>query len=211
TTHTYVRDVLGRMTSDQVAVTSGQVDPSIQRLDTAYDTGGRPYLFTSYADTAGQMPKNQVQRSYNGLSQLTNEYQAHSGLGTTSTTAQVQYSYDVMASGNESRLVTMTYPTTSRVLTYNYNGTTLDNSISRVTSLSDSSGTLESESYLGLANVVTRSHPLQPNTRLDLTYVQPGGSADGGDQYVGLDRFGRIVDQHWLFATSTTSTDTDAS
>ena len=27
-----------------------------------------------------------------------------------------------------------------------------------------------------------------------MTYIAPG---DGGDKYVGLDRFGRVVDQRW--------------
>jgi hypothetical protein len=37
-----------------------------------------------------------------------------------------------------------------------------------------------------------------------LTYIQqasgnpPNPPADGGDQYVGLDRFGRVVDQRWM-------------
>jgi RHS Repeat. len=44
---------------------------------------------------------------------------------------------------------------------------------------------------------VPRKHP-QPG--VDLTYVKRAGEANGdaGDPYVGLDRFGRIVDQRWL-------------
>src|SRR5262249_34181395 len=82
-----------------------------------------------------------------------------------------------------------------KVLNYNYNSG-LDDSISRLTWLSDTSGTLESYSYLGLDTVVKRAHPL-PTNGLDLTYITPGGSGDAGDQYTGLDRFGRIVDQKW--------------
>lgn len=56
--------------------------------------------------------------------------------------------------------------------------------------------TLESYSYLGLGTVVVRSHP-QPG--VDLSYVKLIGESvgDAGDQYTGLDRFGRIVDQRW--------------
>jgi RHS repeat-associated protein len=63
--------------------------------------------------------------------------------------------------------------------------------------LSDASGTLESYDYLGEALVVSRKHP-QPG--VDLTYVKQAGEADGeaGDQYTGLDRFGRVVEQRWL-------------
>jgi RHS repeat-associated protein len=32
---------------------------------------------------------------------------------------------------------------------------------------------------------------------MELTYFTSGGSGDAGDQYTGLDRFGRVVDQRW--------------
>jgi YD repeat-containing protein len=54
TTHNYFYDVLGRQTSDQMTTLPSGVDGAVRRLDTAYDTGGRPYLFTSYADTGGE-------------------------------------------------------------------------------------------------------------------------------------------------------------
>jgi len=40
---------------------------------------------------------------------------------------------------------------------------------------------------------------------MKLTYIQQSGSppvGDGGDQYTGLDRFGRVVDQRWLKESS---------
>ncbi len=43
------------------------------------DTQGNAYLTTSYADTAGTTIVNQVEDVYNGLGQLTGEYQSHSG------------------------------------------------------------------------------------------------------------------------------------
>jgi hypothetical protein len=89
----------------------------------------------------------------------------------------------------------MTYPN-GRVLNYNYN-TGLDNTISRLSSISDSSGTLEAYTYLGLSTVVKRAHP---QSGVDLTYIAQSGqpTGDAGDQYIGLDRFGRVVDQRWL-------------
>ena len=101
---------------------------------------------------------------------------------------RVQYAYSEMAGGaNHSRLVSITYPD-GRVLNYNY-AAGLDDTISRLSSLSDSTGVLESYDYLGEAVVVSRKHP-QPG--VDLTYVKRAGEADGdaGDQYTGLDRFG---------------------
>ena len=82
------------------------------------------------------------------------------------------------------------------MLNYNYEAG-LDDAISRLSSLSDASGTLESYDYLGLGTVVRRAHP-QPG--VELSYVKRSGEADGdaGDQYTGLDRFGRVVDQRWF-------------
>ena len=133
---------------------------------------------------------NQVQRAYNGLDQLTTEYQAQGGAVNLSTTPKVQYAYSEMASGaNNSRLVSMTYPN-GRVLNYNY-AAGIDNTISRLTSISDTSATLESYKYLGLTTVVERDHP---QSGVNLTYIsQTSSTGDAGDKYTGLDRFGRVV------------------
>src|SRR4029077_1429220 len=140
----------------------------------------------------------------NGLDQLITEYQAHSGAVNTSTSPKVQYAYNELAgSANNSRLTSMTYPN-GRVLNDNYN-TGVDTTISRLSSISDTSATLESYKYLGLDTVVERDHP---QTNVNLTYIsQTGGTGDAGDKYVGLDRFGRVVDQNWYNTSSSTSTD----
>jgi RHS repeat-associated protein len=110
-----------------------------------------------------------------------------------------------MAGGaNHSRLTSIIYPN-SRTISYNY-ASGLDDSISRLTSISDSGVTLEGYSYLGLGTVVIRSHP-QPG--VDLTYVKQTGESNGdaGDQYIGLDRFGRVVDQRWIKTSTGVATD----
>jgi RHS repeat-associated protein len=105
---------------------------------------------------------------------------------------------------NNSRLTSMTYPSLGqqqrRVITYNY-ATSVDDRISRLTSISDGATTLESLSYLGLGTVVIRSYP---QTGTELTYVKLSGESNGdaGDQYTGLDRFGRVVDQRWIITSS---------
>jgi RHS repeat-associated protein len=78
--------------------------------------------------------------------------------------------------------------------------------ISRLTSISDSGITLDSFSYLGLNTVVKESHP---QAGVDLTYIKQTGESNGdaGDQYTGLDRFGRVVDQRWIITASGTATD----
>jgi len=110
-----------------------------------------------------------------------------------------------MAGGaNNSRLLSVTYPN-GRVLSYNY-ATGVDSDVSRLTSLSDSTGTLESYAYLGLDTVVLRSHP-QPG--IDLTYIKQTGESNGdaGDKYIGLDRFDRVVDQRWINTSTGVATD----
>ncbi|HEV3447791.1 MAG TPA: DUF4214 domain-containing protein [Gemmataceae bacterium] len=203
--HTFSFDVLGRQTVDAVTTLGSGVDGSVLRLETAYDTDDRPYLFTSYNAASGGSIVNQVQRVYNGLSQLITEYQANSGAVNTNTTPKVQYAYNELAgSANNSRLVSMTYPN-GRVINYNYSSG-LNDSISRLSSISDSTATLEGYTYLGLSTVVDRSHP-QPG--IDLTYIKQTGEANGdaGDQYTGLDRFGRVVDQRWLVTATGVATD----
>jgi RHS repeat-associated protein len=205
-THAYTYDILGRQTEDALTAQGAGVGGTVAYITTAYDTGGRPYLYTSWNYVRGN-PNivNQVEDLYNGLGQLITEYQSHSGAVNTSTTPSVQYAYSfVTTSGgpNHSRLVSMTYPN-GRVLNYNYNSG-VDDRISRLSSISDSSATLEAYSYLGLNTVVTRSHP---QTGINQTYVIPGGNPDGGDQYTGLDRFGRVVEERWLNPNTNSVTD----
>jgi RHS repeat-associated protein len=205
--HTYSYDVLGRQTADAVTTLGAGVDGSVRRIQTAYDSQGNAYLITSYDAASGGNIVNQVERLFNGLGQLTAEYQSHSGAVVIGTTAVVQYGYSLMAGGaNNSRLTSITYPN-GRVLNYNYNAG-LDSTISRLSSLSDSTGTLQSYSYLGLSTVVIMTDP-QASTQL--TYVKQTGdthaNTDGGDQYTGLDRFGRVIDQFWLNTSTGTATD----
>jgi RHS repeat-associated protein len=199
--HTITRDVLGRVVSDAVTTLGSGVDGSVRRIETAFDGQGNPYLITSYDAASGGSVVNQVQRAFNGLGQMTTEYQEHAGAVNTSTSAKVQYAYSEMPSGaDQSRLTSITYPD-GYVLTYNYSSG-LNDSISRLSSLSDSTGTLEAYSYMGLGTVVVRSHP-QPG--IDLSFV--GTPGDAGDEYAGLDRFGRVVDQLWENTSTSTATD----
>jgi hypothetical protein len=74
---------------------------------------------------------NQVLRTFNGLRQLTAEYQEHSGEVDTETTPMVQYTYSEMEDeANHSRLTSIIYPN-GRVLNFNYDSG-LDDSISRL-------------------------------------------------------------------------------
>jgi RHS repeat-associated protein len=203
TTHAYSYDVLGRQTADAVTILGAGVDGAVQRIETAYDTQGNAYLFTSYDAPSGGNIVNQVERLYNGLGQLVTEYQSHSGPVEPGSTPSLQYAYTEMAgSVNNSRLVSMTYPN-GRVLHQGYNAG-VDDAISRLSFQADDDGSgigthLEEYSYLGLSTVVKRAHP---ESGVDLTYIQQPGdllaNTDGGDQYTGLDRFSRVIDQLWV-------------
>jgi RHS repeat-associated protein len=202
--HTLSYDVLGRLIADAVTTLGANVDGSVRRIDYGYDALGNLALITSYDAASGGNIVNQVKRQFNGLGQLTSEWQEHTG-AVTGSSLRVQYAYSEMADGaNHSRLTSIIYPN-GKVLNYNY-AAGLDDAISRLSSLSDSTGILESYDYLGEAVVVARRHP-QPG--VDLSYIKRSGEANGdaGDQYTGLDRFGRIVDQRWLHSSDGSAVD----
>ena len=202
TTHVYSYDAPGRRTSDAIVQLGAGVDGTIRRTETAYDGSGRAFLFSTYGAASGGPVISQVMDTYNGFGQLTAEYQELGGAVNPSTSAAVRYAYTEMSGGqNNSRLTKMTYPN-GRVVDYTYNAG-IDNAISRVSGIADdSNGTpttiLEGYSYLGLGGVVERLHP---QTTVNLTYVRQANdtaaNGDGGDQYTGLDRFGRVIDQNW--------------
>ena len=137
-------------------------------------------------------------RTFNGLGQITAEYQAVSGAVDPATTPKVQYAYDTLAHG--SRLTSMTYPN-GRVLGNNY-GTSggLNDTISRLSGITDSSTTLESY-QVSRPGHGRDAQP--PENGLTLSYVSTG-TGDGGDQYTGLDRFGRVVNQNWVNGSAAT-------
>ena len=69
---------------------SYNVDRVVSRTHTDYDGQGHAYLLTNYSAATGGTVVSQVQRAYNGLGQLTAEYQAHGAAVDTATTPKVQ-------------------------------------------------------------------------------------------------------------------------
>ena len=163
------------------------------------------------ADTAGTQIVNQVENIYNGLGQLAFQYQALTGAVDVSTTPVVEYTYSSPSNG--SRLASMVYPN-GRTIDYNYSGSNLngalDNAIGRLNSISDGANSgdagqvLQQYSYLGLSTIVAEN---DSQTGINLTYIGSSGSiGSGGDQYVGLDQFGRVSDQNWINSSTGVST-----
>jgi RHS repeat-associated protein len=187
TVHQYGYDVLGREVSDAVTyIDSGSgVDGSVRLITSAYDTQGNPYLITSYDNTSGGSTHivNQVQRAFNGLGQLTSEWQQQGAAVNTSSSPRVQYAYSDLDANNRSRLTSMTYPS-GYVVNYNYTSG-LDSDISRLSSISDGDGTLESYDYLGVGTILKRTN------------------GAGVAQEITLDDFGRVSGVSAVFGSTT--------
>ena len=209
TTHSFTMDVLGRVTCDSISTLGTGVDGTVRSLVYAFDTNGQLYTASAYSSTGGTGTLlNQVQEAYNGLGQLTGEYQSHSGAVNTGTTPEVQYLYaGLSGSSSDGRPTGLIYPN-GRQVNYNYN-TGLDSNISRISAIADdagsASGTLEAYSYLGLNTIVVRN---RSSDNTELTYVPTTvAGGDGGDKYTGLDRFGRVDEQYWLNTSTSTVLD----
>jgi RHS repeat-associated protein len=206
TTHTYAYDVTGRQTADAITAVGTNVSATVRRIESAYDVLGRVTGVTSFDAPASGTALNQVTRAYNGFGQLTSEWQNHTGLVDPATTPRVQYAYSQANGGNHSRLTQVTYPDGYQ-LNYSYSG--IDSIVSRPTSLSGQSAgstaavTLEAFKYLGAGTVIERSRP-EVNVTLSMVDFS-NATADAGDKYTGLDRFGRVVDQRWTQGTTATS------
>ncbi len=191
-THAYSYDVLGRLTLDAVTTLASGVDGSVLALGYNYNSQGLPYQQTSYSNAAATAIVNQVQDVYNGLGQLTDEYQANGGAVNIASTPQVQYGYSSIATG--SHLVSMTYPN-DRILHYGYDNSALDTAIGRVDYLADDNGSgsagshLVDYSYLGLATILGQAQ------------------GNGVAETTTLDGFGRIADLNYVNTATSTSTD----
>ena len=208
TTRTFTYDILGRRTADAVTALGTDVDGAVRRIDSAYDTLGRLTTVTARSGvTATSTAVNQVTRAYNGFGQLTSEWQAHTGLVSTATTPRVQYAYSQALGGNHSRLTRTIYPS-GYAVDYAY-AAGIDSAVSRPSWLSGQRAntttpvTLEAFRYLGSGTVIERSRP-EVNVTLSMVNFS-GATADAGDKYTGLDRFGRVADQRWTKGTTATS------
>jgi RHS repeat-associated protein len=197
TVHSYDYDKLGRLLHDRVTTLGANVDGGIRRISYAYEKRGMIERLTSYdsATVGTGVVVNENLYVYSGFGLLTAEYQSHNGAVNTSTCPKVQYSY-TNGTNNHTRLVTLTYPNGRTVETqYGIAGDAYD-VINRASALLDSGGqTLAQYQYLGTDRTVIAGYSSQP--AVELTYYTNGGSGDAGDQYTGLDRFGRVIDQRW--------------
>ena len=127
-------------------------------------------------------------------------------------TVQVRWIPALQKDTNTIRPTQLVYPSsttslTGRVLYYDYGSSEgMNDLLSRVKSLIDADGTthLADYTYMGL-NPIAQVSAAQPGT--ELTYIKQGSEpvGDGGDQYTGWDRFGRLIDQRWIQISSGTA------
>jgi RHS repeat-associated protein len=206
TKHLYSYDLAGRLTTDAVDVVGSGVDDATRRIRMSYDPLGRLLTATSVATASGSgNVSNQVALGYNGFGRLGTEWQVHNGTAS-STSPFVQYLFSEGVGGNHSRLTQVRYPSGYNV-NYTYSG--IDSAVSRPSSLTGLSAgstagtTLEAFKYLGTGTVIERSRP-EVNVTLSMVNFS-GATADAGDKYTGLDRFGRVADQRWTKGTAATS------
>jgi RHS repeat-associated protein len=189
-------DAVGRLLHDRVTTLATGVDGAVRRISRSYEIRGMLEKLTSWdnATVGTGSVVNEVQNAYNGFGQLSIQYQALTGAVSTGTSPKVQYGYSG-SSSNYSRRASVTYPA-GTVIDTNY-GTTdeVDDVLNRVKQFKNSTTVLVDYNYLGQQTAVIAGYTGEPG--VELTYYTSGGSGDAGDQYTGLDRFGRIIDQRW--------------
>lgn len=196
TVHAYAYDALGRPILDRIDAFGKGVDATLQKQAIAYDGGGRAALFTAYGQSTAGSTDVRVQKTFNSFGQLVREEQSHIG-AINSATPAVNYVYSTPSGLNVSRLDSIRYPST-RQINYGY-VPGIDATVNRPSFVSEGQIALEVFRYLGAGTVVQRSLP-QVGLTLSMA-SKTGTSGEAGDKYIGLDRFGRTVDQRWSTST----------
>jgi len=214
TVHAFLYDKLGRLLHDCVSLPTGSaIDNAVLRISRTYNSRGLLASVTSWdnATVGSGNIVNEVTRTYNAFGQLLEEKQSHSAAVGEGTPA-VGYDYEqdqTTPTPNTIRPVSLSYPN-GRLLHFGYGEPDeMSDVLSRVEELSDTQS-LVAYAYLGTGQVVQVAYP-EPG--VNLTYLKQAGDPtfedgdprDPGDQYAGLDRFGRIQDQRWLKCESSSS------
>jgi RHS repeat-associated protein len=186
TTHRYTYDLFGRLTADNAVTFGPGVDETVASIARGYEVRGMLALVSSLGSASTVL--NQVELTYNSYSQLSNDYQNHSGAGAT---LGVGYSY-ADASANTIRRTGITYPNGDQIA-IGYISPAAD-ALSRADTILEASSPLCTYQYLGMSTVSQVTYNAASNLQFTL---KDGGTGDAGDVYTGLDRFGRLVETLW--------------
>jgi RHS repeat-associated protein len=206
TVHLYAYDKFGRFLSDLATLAAGSsLDNTIGKIDVGYEVRGMRARVTSsgpagYAassssssSSSGAISKvNEVKWDYNDFRQPVTEYQEVAGAVNTSTSRKLQYAY-ASGSANTVRRISMTLPS-GQVVNYDYGtANAMNDKLSRVEAIKDSTTTITSYKYLGMGGFVG----------VDYTVPGVGLSYDGsGTKYSGLDAFNRVIDLRWKISST---------
>ena len=203
-------DNAGRQTARTVDTLISGFDGAVRRVETAFDTLGRPTTVTQYDATTSGTVVDEVKSTYDawgnpaGLFQDVNSAVAASGGDDWS--VQLTHAKSAPAAGRQTLRVTAQdlyrAQSSKQGVTYDYLSSSgrHDDTLSRVSAVKAGGTTVASYEYLGMGRVA--------NVRLDPVSVftslyDPAGSAGA---YANMDRFGRVTASKW---TKDLSTDVD--
>jgi RHS repeat-associated protein len=190
------------LATESVTTLPSGVDGTVQSIAHTYDNLNRSQNITSYASPGGTgTVVNDIQYAYyDGMNKVLTAYQEHNGAVNTSTSLNVQYTYDTTTTGsiysNQLRLQTDVHPN-GRSIYYDYGSSSPSTAAYSATSTvreiwdGSPSGTgLAVYDYNGAGRRLAIATYPQPSFKLDHFEGISG-------TYAGLDRFGRTVDQYW--------------
>ena len=222
TVHDYAYDKLGREISDTATVAAWHpygVDTAVKEIDYGYDVRGNLQWVTSKDGSGVVVSQDYMQ--YNDANLLAAEYQNPSGSITvdggivTDDTLYTAYTYDA---AHGYRLTSVQYPN-GRTVFYDYGQTgSADDSLNRLSSIVDDSNgdgvkettdqVLATYQYLGLDTIVSEQQPGSPGSGLTMDYFGDATTSAERHEYLGLDRFNRVMDECALTTAATSSRST---
>lgn len=189
TEHTLTYDSRGRLTNDVVTGDETKIDTSIMRIGRTFDALDRPLLTTSYNGSGGIL--NQSQLVYDKYSTVTTYYQEHAGAVNAGSSRKVEFAHQFPGVNGTPALrrTSTTYPEHPTITTtQDFYAAGIDDTISRISGRQRNPMVFQ-DSFLGSGRLVKRKYG-DTGTPVEWTLV--GFDAVNNDNYVGLDRFGRI-------------------
>ncbi len=220
TTHVYIRDAMGRPTSDRIEVAlNSDIDDTVQEITAQYDNAGRRVRVDSLDEN--QSVLNSVAMTYSAMGTLDSVYQNNTGPATydgngepIGYTRRVQYTHEhalmgpggTGSQGNSLNLASMKYPG-GDVLNYEYGGSSsLNGRLRRLQSMqfANEYTDIVRYEYLGAASFAVVDL-MKPDIQLDRTVDDAGLRAYGmyadpsaSGRYPGITRFGELAQQSWV-------------
>ncbi len=189
TVHAYRYDGRGRMEHDIAGVLGTGIDGAVRRVAIVYDKLDRPTHITTYDSHLVGFGNvvNEVEYEYGKFGVVEEIFQEWDG-AVTGSSESVDYAYSFPTDGTTGlRRTSFTYPG-GTVVTEVYDSGT-DDTISRLSGRKQGTNWIFQDEYLGMGRLVEREYGSS-----DVIWTLVGTDSDNNDDYLGLDRFGRIDD-----------------